>query len=361
VTSPASRKGKSSARARGALGWGLGLFAAVQVAVHLLLLANPELGEPEFGRKLSYLRATVAENPGRPLILGLGSSRMATAFRPEALPELPASAGKSPVAFNLAMVGTGPEMSHLVLHRVLAAGIRPAWVLVEYWPPFWTTERRFYEFRRQIDFGRLDAPGARLVGGYTPRPLYVYRVWIEARLIPVYAYRSALLRWFAPASVAASPVLEHTHHNLRRSGWWSPRTAASPDFDRQVLAQILSHYRPILKRFETRATPDRALRATLDLCRRNQIHATVVVLPEGDEFRKCYPALTLSRVEQYLARIERECAVSVIDARQWIAESAFMDSHHLFPEGATQFTRRLGEEILAPQLALQAESRGEVR
>src|SRR5262249_18423460 len=153
-----------------ALGWGLALFACVQVAVHLLLLADPELGEPVFGRKLSYLRVTVAENPGRPLILSLGSSRMATAFRPEALPDLPARPGTRPVAFHFARVGPGPEMSPLVLPRLLAAGIRPAWVLVEYWPPFWTTERRLYDFRRQIDIGRLDAPGARLLGGYLPRP-----------------------------------------------------------------------------------------------------------------------------------------------------------------------------------------------
>jgi hypothetical protein len=286
---------------------------------------------------------------------------MATAFRPEALPDLPATDGERPVAFNFAMVGTGPEMSHLVLHRVLAAGIRPAWVLVEYWPPFWTTERRFGDFRRQIDIGRLDVPGARLLAGYLSRPRYLYRTWIEDQLIPVYAYRSTLLRRFGPAPMAGNSEPQLTLRNLQRSGWWSPRTTAIPDFDRRLLAQMLAHYRPILKRFETRTTPDRALRATLDLCRRHQIHAAIIILPEGDAFRSCYPAVALRKVDDYLARIERECAVPAIDAREWIEESAFMDSHHLFPEGATRFTRRLGQEILVPQLAHQADSQGEVR
>jgi hypothetical protein len=286
---------------------------------------------------------------------------MVTAFRPDALPDLPATAAGRPVAFNFAMAGTGPEMAHLVLHRLLAADIRPAWVLVEYWPAFWTTERRFDDFRRQIDIGRLDVPGARLLAGYLSRPRLLYRAWIEDQLIPVYAYRSALLRRFSPAPVAGSSVPPLTLRNLQRSGWWSPRTAALPDFDRQLRAQMLAHYRPILKRFETRATPDRALRATLELCRRSQIHATVVVLPEGDAFRSCYPAAALTKVDDYLARIQRQCAVPVIDARRWIEESAFMDSHHLFPAGATRFTRRLGQEILVPQLARQAGSRGEVR
>jgi hypothetical protein len=179
----------------------------------------------------------------------------------------------------------------------------------------------------------------------------LYRIWIEDQIIPVYAYRSVLLWRFAPASLADSSVPPLTLQNLQRSGWWSPRTTAIPDFDRRVRAEMLDHYRPILKRFQTRATPDRALRATLDLCRRNQIHAAVVVLPEGEEFRKCYPATTLTKVDRYLARIERDCAVAVIDARAWIDESAFIDSHHLFPEGATRFTRRLGEEIIAPEVA----------
>jgi hypothetical protein len=358
VNPPASRKRKSSARARAALAWSLALLAGLQIGVHLLLKADPELGDAEFGRKLSYLRATLAANPGRPLILTLGSSRMATAFRPDALPELPTTAGASPVAFNFAMVGTGPEMSHLVLHRLLAAGIRPAWVFVEYWPPFWTTERRLYDFRRQIDIGRLDVPSVRLLGGYLSTHRYLYSFWIEHKLIPIYAYRSVLLRRFAPGLIAASPQPELRLQSLQAAGWWSPRNTANPDYDRQVLAEMLAHYRPILKRSQSRTIPDRALRATLDLCRRNQIHATVIVLPEGDEFRKIYPAATLARVDEYLARIQRECAVSVLDAREWIEESAFMDSHHLFPTGATQFTRRLGAEILAPQVARGLSSDG---
>jgi hypothetical protein len=170
----------------------------------------------------------------------------------------------------------------------------------------------------------------------------------------VYTYRLALLGRFSPALVADSPVPEPALQNLERSGWWSPRPTAIPDFDRRLLAQMLAKYRPILKRYETRASPDQALRATLGLCRRHHIPAAVVFLPEGEEFRKCYPAAVLTKVEEYLACIERECAVPVIDARVWIEESAFMDSHHLFPEGATRFTRRLGATVLVPQLTRMA-------
>jgi hypothetical protein len=355
------RKRRSAVRARAALVWSLALFVAIQLGIHLWFTTDRELGDPEFGRKLSDLQAALAENPGCPLILTLGSSRMATAFRPEVLPWPPGPGGRTPVAFNFAIVGSGPEMSHLVLHRLLAVGIRPAWVLVEYWPPFWTTQRSLHDFRGQIDIGRLDVSALRLLGGYLARPQYLYRAWMEARLAPVYTYRSALLDRFAAAVGAGTPATNVTVHNLDISGWWSPRTEHLPEYDASVRSSTLAHYRPRLQRYAARVIPDRALRATLELCRRNQIRATVVFLPEGDEFRRCYPETVLSNIDGYLRRVERECGANVVDARRWIEESAFVDSHHLFPEGATVFTRRLGQEILIPQLARQSAPRRDLR
>ncbi len=355
MASPASRRARKSVRARAALAWGLALFACVQIGVHILLWTDPELGEREYGRKLSYLRATLAENPGSPLILMLGSSRMATAFCPDLLPRLPAIGGRTPIAFNFALVGTGPEMSHLVLHRLLAAGIRPTWVLVEYWPPFWSSDRTVEKYRTQMNLGRLDVQGVRLLAGYLWRPEVLYSEWIEAQVAPSYAHRSALLSRFGRAWVVEKAGADHTIRSLDRRGWWSPRTTTDADYDRAVLARMLAHYTPILAKFETRERPDRALRATLDLCHREQIEATVVFLPEGDLFRKCYPPEALTKIDVYLDRLRRDYGVAVIDARDWVAEAAFMDSHHLFPEGAARFTARLGAAMTSPQVVGQAD------
>ncbi len=351
MSSKASRRAKNDRRARAALAWGLVLFVCVQAGVRVLMQADPELGEREFGRKLTYLRALLAENPGRPLILTLGSSRMATGFRPAAIPPLPAVGGVTPVAFNFAMVGTGPEMSQLVLHRLLAAGIRPAWVLIEYWPPFWTTERTWKDFRSQINIGRLDLEAVRLVGGYLRRPRQPLRTWVEAQVAPVYAYRSALLSKYAPAWVEGAVASTFTVTNLDRSGWWSPHDKRTSESDRTLLARLLGHYSPILAKFQTRAIPDHALHATLEVCLREKIHATVLFLPEGDAFRKCYPPATLAKVDAYLDRLQRERGVPVIDARTWVADAGFLDGHHLLPEGAAQFTARLGRTVIVPEVA----------
>ena len=49
--------------------------------------------------------------------------------------------------------------------------------------------------------------------------------------------------------------------------------------------------------------------------------------------------------------LAREYGVSVVDARAWVPDDGFMDGHHLLPEGATTFTKRLGTEVLQPMLA----------
>jgi hypothetical protein len=342
------RRAKTVTRARAALAWGLALFVCGQVGVRLGQRLDPQIGEREFGRKLSDLRSTLAANPGRPLLLMLGSSRVATGFRPDALPSRPDRPGGTPIAFNFSLVGTGPEIAHLVLHRLLAEGIRPERVLVEYWPPFGSTRRTYRDFTDRIEVGHLDPAGARLLGGYLASPLGMYREWLSAQLAPAYADRSAWLGRFAPAWATRPAAPDHRLRNLDRSGWWTPDVPTDPETNRRLRARLQSHYAPILARFRTHETPDRALRATLDLCRREGIQAAVVVLPEGPEFRSWYPREALARVGTYLECLRRECRVPVIDARAWVPESGFMDGHHLLPAGATRFTSQLGRAVLPP-------------
>jgi hypothetical protein len=352
------RQARSAARtrARTALAWGLALFVCGQLGVRHLVRSDPRIGEPEFGRKLADLRATIAANPGRPLLLMLGSSRVATGFRPDSLPTKPARSGPPPIAFNFSLVGTGPEITHLILHRLLVEGIRPATVLVEYWPPFWTTRRTYRDYTDRIDVGHLDPAGARLLGGYLLSPVGMYREWLSAQLAPAHANRSALLGRFAPAWSTRPAVSDHRLENIDPSGWWIPPISADPEFNRRLLAQMQKHYAPILAHFQTREVPDRALRATLELCRCEGIRSAVVVLPEGPEFRSWYPPEALAEVDAYLDRLRRDCRVPVIDARSWLPESAFMDSHHLLPDGARSFTSHLGTAVLPSILADRSES-----
>ena len=103
----------------------------------------PRLRDPEYGKRLERVHARIAEHPGRPLVLVLGSSRTAMGVRPDVLADEPAG----PLVFNFSLVGSGPVMELMAFRRALADGVRPAAVVVEYWPAFLredggTTRRR---------------------------------------------------------------------------------------------------------------------------------------------------------------------------------------------------------------------------
>ena len=331
-------------RARAAIVCGLLFFVAGQAAFRLALAWRPAIGDREFGAKLDNLRARVAESPGRPLVVMLGSSRVATGFRPHALPRI---GGTEPIAFNFAQVGTGPQLAHLVLHRLLSNGIRPDWVFVEFWPPFWATDGYLNGYIDSLNLASLDGPAARILAGYLPRPKQLYAKWLPAQLSPVFASRSAILSRFGP-SWAPNFDPDRRLQNLDGSGWWAPRNEVD-DADRR---RLVEHYRgiygPRLAGLKIRPIPDRALHDLLTLCRRRAIKMAVVVLPEGDDFRALYTADARRAIDAYLAGLARE--TTVIDARDWIADSGFSDGHHLLPAGANAFTGRFGRDALAPLL-----------
>ena len=322
-------------------------FVAGQAAFRLALSNRPAIGDPEFGRKLDDLRAKVADGPNRPLVVMLGSSRVATGFRPDALPRLTTPDGREAVAFNFAQVGTGPQVAHLVLKRMLAGGVRPDWVLVEFWPPFWCVDGYLQGYLDSLNLAALDWPAARTLGRYLPKARKLYEAWLPAQLAPMFASRAAILSRLGPSwSPRFDP--ERRLQNLDGDGWWSPRATVS-EADR---ARLSEHYRgvyaPRLSRFAVRPIPDRALSDVLDLCRREQIRAAVVVLPEGDAFRALYPPEALREIDDYLARLAAD--VPVIDARRWVTDDGFADGHHLLPDGATAFTERLARDALSPLL-----------
>jgi hypothetical protein len=73
-------------------------------------------------------------------------------------------------------------------------------------------------------------------------------------------------------------------------------------------------------------------------------------MPEGPAFRSWYGPGAWPRVRGLVDGLGREFGARVIDARCWMPEDAFSDSHHLLPAPAAVFTARLGREAIAPLL-----------
>src|SRR5207247_823484 len=71
------------------IAWTAVWFAVGHVAFAAYFdVRHPEVYDPEFGDRLAALSRLQPADPERPLLFVVGSSRIATNFRPEALPEL---------------------------------------------------------------------------------------------------------------------------------------------------------------------------------------------------------------------------------------------------------------------------------
>ncbi len=329
------------------LAWGAGIFLASQVALAVALSTCwPALRDPEYGRKLANLRRLVAAHPGRPLVLVLGSSRVAMGFRPDVLAE----DARGPLVYNFSLVGSGPIMQLLCLDRLLDDGIRPDRVFIEYWPAFYNQDPVHAEECR-VDVNRLGRRDLAVLGRYHSDPRALHRQWWEAQAVPALSHRFVLLNQWAPAWLPWTIRKDHEYNGLDGLGWlpwpFPPNPAQYPECVRAAWRQCAPRLGPGC----LAPLSDRALRDLLALCRRQGIAAALVIMPEGSVFQSWYPPGLRAAVEDYLRRLGRECRVPVIDARAWAPDADFVDGFHLLPGGADHFTRRFGREVLQPLLA----------
>jgi hypothetical protein len=330
--------------------WGLGLFVAAQLALTAVMERwRPELRDPEYGFRLAHLRNLLAKNPGRPLVLALGSSRTQLGFRPSALRWGVEFGDRAPVAFNCALVGAGPLTELLCLNRLLRHGVRPAVLLVEILPSRLCQEGPFTEdpaLRGRL--GWEDWPSLR---GYLSEFDRDYWYWRRHQLLtPCYTQRFHLLSTLAPTWLPAPVRHDGWWEYTDRTGWMARRENVSPAEYRHALEHAHREVTPILQQFRLSAAPDRALHEILDVCRQEGIAPVLVLMPEGTEFQSWYPSAVRAAVEAYLAGLSREYGAPLVDARSWIADDCFADSHHLLVRGADLFTERLGRQVLRPLL-----------
>jgi hypothetical protein len=340
-------KARLARKGRAAFAWALLFFAAAQ----LLLTAamerwRPEWRDREYGRKLACLRECLAHNPGRPLALMLGSSRTVYGFQADRCDELWGPDGERCVGFNFGVAAAGPLKEDLCLRALLDEGIRPDLLLVEVLPPMLNEPGpdRFCEENWLYAAGLSATDLARALP-YTPRPGRMLRGWARSRLVPCHAHRERLLAsWLGPECVpeARTRPLER----MSGCGWIAAEwQTVSPEKRRDETDFARRQYARVFEDFRIGERPARALRDLLARCRAEKITVALVLMPEGSEFRGWYPPAMVNAVDDFLAELKTAYGVAVIDARTWVADGDFWDSHHLLPSGAAAFSRRLAEEV----------------
>lgn len=330
------------AQGRAVLGWALGFFLTIQVALVIGVDQwQPSLRDAQYGQKLALLQTARAKQPTRPLWLMLGSSRTAVGFCPE-------EAGRndeSAIVFNFGLPAAGPIKQRQCLESLLGRGLRPDRLVVEIMSPLFNEPGR----DRLCEENWLDVPGLAAndvwrLRTYVSQPLQLGLAWTRSRALPCYRLRRRILTslaraWLSPRE-SALPA-----GGVDRFGWQrlNPDGVSEEEHCNQF-RNAARTYAGAFVDFRVGSGPRRALEDLLERCRRERIDVILVRMPEASAFR----AWTLeaeSAVDDLLWATCECHAVRLIDARRWIADEDFWDGHHLLPRGARQFTGQLMDEL----------------
>jgi hypothetical protein len=296
----------------------------------------PRLRDPEYGKRLERARARIAGHPGRPPVLVLGSSRTAMGVRPDVL----AGETSGPLLLNFALAGSGPVMELMAFRRALADGVRPAAVLIEFWPAFLREDGPYHEEAR-IDVSRLRPVDRPLVREFFRDPAAAEAAMREQRIAPWHGHRRAVLNQVTPSWLPLHQRSEAMWEKIDAWGWLPGREGATAEEREQGLAASAGYYVPLFAGYEVSAVADRALRQLVAECHEHGIPAALVYLPEGAAFRAFMTPEAIRLSDDYLRRVVEELNLPLIDARGWVPDDDLPDGFHLTRDGAAKFTRKL--------------------
>jgi hypothetical protein len=353
---PQLRRRRVARRGRSALLWGAAAFVLGQLALAAAIEWRlPQLRDPHYAHKERRLLRRLAEAPAPPrTVLMLGSSRTACALRGQVAEWELAGPGGSPVVFNFGLSGAGPLTELLTLRRLLARGVRPDLLLIEVLPPVLAGQVTLAEVSR-LEPGRLWYADLPLAERYVPEGR-LRAGWWESWLLPCHSHRFAILSETSPGLLPLHQRMDW-FRAIDDSGWApSPNPDHSAERRRLGTENARREYAYYFGGFRLGGPNPPALRELLGLCRQEGIATVLVLMPEGSAFRAWYPPPAWAQVEDFLAQLRRDYGVAVVNAREWLTDEDFADSHHQFPEGAARFSARLARDVIAPRLAGGGES-----
>jgi hypothetical protein len=343
-------------RGKRAIVWGALLFVCAQAALSVYLNhRRPELRDPAFGLRLRALQQQLAQHPGAPLVLILGSSRTLNGLSPAHMLVSLKREGPTPVIFNFALPGSGSVRELMTFRRLRAAGIKPDWLLLESWPVLWPEDGVFAE-RHIIASDELYWTDLTVLSRYLPDKLEFFAHAFKGNLIPLVSYRGRLLhasaRFLLPRALDRGLSHEDEDWTCEDGTGWLPyrkipadRMALRREVDKGLLVAA-----PLLNPLRIASDSDRALRNLLEECRTDGIKTAVFLMPEHSACRGWYSPQTHTLVRDYLTKLSEEYRLPAIDMRDWAPDDDFADFCHMAPGGAPPLSQRFARDVLLPWL-----------
>ena len=300
--------------------------------------------DPEYGKRISRLQARIAEQPERPLAVVIGSSRTAMGIRPGTW-EATTADKTVPLLFNMSIVGSGPIMQLVTVRRMLAEGIRPEVVLLEYWPAFLREDGGYAEEGR-FPLERFYWHDRATIRAYFTDPPGMTQTMLQQRLLPWYFHRKSLMNQLAGSWLPYYQRNDRSFEKIDAWGWLPGHPQATAEQRDQGHEAAAGYYLPLFQGYTISPLADRALRESVAELRQAGIRVGFLFMPESTRFQTFYPPAVTTVAQAHLRQLQSELAVPLIDARNWIADEHLPDGFHLTQPGAAELTLRLRPAML---------------
>ncbi len=326
---------------------------AVSLAIFAVLVAVPNLAyrvaldqgppllrDPEYGVRLARLHERMAEHPGRPPVVIVGSSRTGMGIRPGVgEPAGPAD----PLLFNLSLSGGGPLLQVLTVRRLHADGLTPAAVVLEFWPPMLVGG--IYHEQGRIDPPRLrpcDEPSVRQFY-WSPDTAWAARY--GDTVLPLYGVRQPLMNQVAPHLLSWNQRTDRGWRTADAWGWWPAWDQVSAEKAEEGWPDVEKAYRPRYANYRIDPQHAAAYRAAVAELRGRGVPILIVRMPETERFRTLQTPEGEALADEFLKSITDKHSLEVLDCRQWAETEELPDGFHLTTRGAERVSRRLVGEV----------------
>ncbi len=333
-------------RGRAFLFWGAILYVVAQLSVCPLFNRWRAPQAHQEYRKWPCLRELVKTTPDRPLVLMLGSSRTLYAFRAGQLNGKPGPDGRPLLVYNGGVFGAGPMHEWMYLRDMLAEGIRPRLLLIEYATPLMCSPARGLTSEEStLATPWLSTDQLVQLWPYLTQRRRIIRDWMLTRLAPWYYLRYEMYADLQQIFFGRPPPPDR--RPVDEWGWCQ----LSPEPPQPLLSALLWHsayrmyHETMGHRFHLADGSRRAMWDLLELCHREHIPTALVLMPESSIFRSWESNEARKAPAALLADLRNRYHLPLIDASHWLRDEDFEDGHHEVLSGANRFTERMAREI----------------
>ena len=348
----ATRRSKRTRRqARFAVLVGLFVFFAIQgVVAFLVEVRFPQWREPQMTARIERFHArTASQGADAKTVLFLGSSRFEYGIRGDELqPLLSETLHKPIVVFNYGVSGGNCLTSQRQWRRLHSSGARPSLVVVEVVPGTLHAECAGQDLSlasrpaAELDWADIESIQSRASARGD-----LYRENLVARAFPVYGHRLVI-------TGRVVPKLQPRGHAREPETFQD--TSSDPPAEKYAAALEHAHteHAWCLAKFRLGAKNVKDVEALLSDLRSAGVPTMLLVAPEGPTFRSWYRPGAWNEIQATLIELCARNGATFVNAREWLDDDAFFDSHHLTVSGGHRFSARLAAEVLAPALKLGA-------